>query len=64
MRKSGLTEDNLMSKEIRCTDCNKLLAIIKDSEIELKCPRCKIINKEALEAQKQKVSRDEKIRIR
>jgi len=56
-----------MSKEFRCTDCNKLLAIIKEDEIELKCPRCHKINKEKIEApeaRKQGVSGDEKINLR
>jgi len=53
-----------MPKEFRCTDCNKLLAIIKKNEIELKCPRCKKINKEKIEApeaRKKGVSGDEEI---
>lgn len=56
-----------MSKEFRCADCNKLLAIIKENEIELKCPRCKKINKEQIEApeaQKKGVSGDGENRIR
>jgi len=58
---------NSMLKELRCTGCNKLLAKLKENNIEFKCPRCKKINNdikklfEALEAQKQKVSRDEKV---
>jgi len=47
-------------KEIRCIDCNKLLAIIKENKIEIKCPRCKIYSEEQIieapEARKQRVS--------
>ncbi len=56
-----------MLKEIRCEDCKKLLAKLKDDDIELKCPRCKKVNKEkieALEARKQRGSRDEKADLR
>lgn len=54
-------------KKIRCDDCNKYLAKITEDEIEIKCPRCKKINKEQIieapEAQKKEVSGSEKIRI-
>lgn len=53
-----------MLKEIRCKGCDKLLAKLKDNDIEIKCPRCKIINNEALEAQEQRGSRDEKVKAR
>lgn len=31
--------------EIRCTSCNRLLAKAKYQQIEIKCPRCKTLNK-------------------
>ena len=31
--------------EVRCTNCGKLLAIVRDSStVEMKCPRCKTMN--------------------
>lgn len=33
-------------KEVRCPHCNKLLAKVRTAEaLEIKCPRCKAINK-------------------
>lgn len=34
----------LSKKEVRCMKCNKLLGHIK-GEYEIKCPRCKTLNK-------------------
>jgi phage FluMu protein Com len=31
-------------QELRCANCNKLLAKINQGEIEIKCNRCKTIN--------------------
>lgn len=32
-------------KEIRCRQCNKLLAKASYQQLEIKCPRCKFFNK-------------------
>jgi phage FluMu protein Com len=31
-------------QELRCANCNKLLAKIKKGEVEIKCNRCKTVN--------------------
>ncbi len=32
-------------KQIRCNQCNKLLAKANYKQLEIKCPRCKFLNK-------------------
>jgi LSD1 subclass zinc finger protein len=41
-----MKEDELLMIEVRCKKCDKLLMKIKGTAyVEIKCPRCKAINK-------------------